>query len=180
MNHQMSATRCVTRNTPGLGSAGFPWKGTMRDAARNSSRRTRSCGEVCSGERNNMKLRKWHDADKKRRMELVRPDIDRIIRESGLPISDDKAWRILLTKSSSRKLKTRMELQTRKKMYTQCGKIFSTSAKVNLHAAPNAPVKKRPRREAEKGKMCTQCYNCLLYTSPSPRDRTRSRMPSSA
>ena len=24
------------------------------------------------------------------------------------------------------------------------------------------------------------CINCLLYTSPSPRDRTRSRMPSSA
>ena len=26
----------------------------------------------------------------------------------------------------------------------------------------------------------TLFYNCLLYTSPSPRDRTRSRMPSSA
>ena len=26
----------------------------------------------------------------------------------------------------------------------------------------------------------TEAYNCLLYTSPSPRDRTRSRMPSSA
>ena len=26
----------------------------------------------------------------------------------------------------------------------------------------------------------TQPYFCLLYTSPSPRDRTRSRMPSSA
>ena len=25
-----------------------------------------------------------------------------------------------------------------------------------------------------------QAYSCLLYTSPSPRDRTRSRMPSSA
>ena len=25
-----------------------------------------------------------------------------------------------------------------------------------------------------------ECYGCLLYTSPSPRDRTRSRMPSSA
>ena len=25
-----------------------------------------------------------------------------------------------------------------------------------------------------------QTYTCLLYTSPSPRDRTRSRMPSSA
>ena len=26
----------------------------------------------------------------------------------------------------------------------------------------------------------TNVYTCLLYTSPSPRDRTRSRMPSSA
>ena len=26
----------------------------------------------------------------------------------------------------------------------------------------------------------TEQYSCLLYTSPSPRDRTRSRMPSSA
>ena len=26
----------------------------------------------------------------------------------------------------------------------------------------------------------THCKDCLLYTSPSPRDRTRSRMPSSA
>ena len=25
-----------------------------------------------------------------------------------------------------------------------------------------------------------ECWICLLYTSPSPRDRTRSRMPSSA
>ena len=25
-----------------------------------------------------------------------------------------------------------------------------------------------------------EAWNCLLYTSPSPRDRTRSRMPSSA
>ena len=33
------------------------------------------------------------------------------------------------------------------------------------------------------GVRCTKAggpSNCLLYTSPSPRDRTRSRMPSSA
>ena len=30
------------------------------------------------------------------------------------------------------------------------------------------------------GVYCDTCYTCLLYTSPSPRDRTRSRMPSSA
>ena len=29
-------------------------------------------------------------------------------------------------------------------------------------------------------KISEGCDNCLLYTSPSPRDRTRSRMPSSA
>ena len=28
--------------------------------------------------------------------------------------------------------------------------------------------------------ICEQTEDCLLYTSPSPRDRTRSRMPSSA
>ena len=28
--------------------------------------------------------------------------------------------------------------------------------------------------------MITTIWTCLLYTSPSPRDRTRSRMPSSA
>ena len=28
--------------------------------------------------------------------------------------------------------------------------------------------------------MWQQAYHCLLYTSPSPRDRTRTRMPSSA
>ena len=31
-----------------------------------------------------------------------------------------------------------------------------------------------------KGKIYAQSTPCLLYTSPSPRDRTRSRMPSSA
>ena len=36
-------------------------------------------------------------------------------------------------------------------------------------SAPTAPYNNVPR-----------AYTCLLYTSPSPRDRTRSRMPSSA
>ena len=32
----------------------------------------------------------------------------------------------------------------------------------------------------EKEEQLLEIINCLLYTSPSPRDRTRSRMPSSA
>ena len=33
---------------------------------------------------------------------------------------------------------------------------------------------------AEHNKIAVPALTCLLYTSPSPRDRTRSRMPSSA
>ena len=35
-------------------------------------------------------------------------------------------------------------------------------------------------KEAEDAARVAEDYPCLLYTSPSPRDRTRSRMPSSA
>ena len=36
------------------------------------------------------------------------------------------------------------------------------------------------RRKEETAKTIAQIHNCLLYTSPSPRDRQKSRMPSSA
>ena len=39
------------------------------------------------------------------------------------------------------------------------------------------------QREDDKEEVLNrrlEIYSCLLYTSPSPRDRTRSRMPSSA
>ena len=35
-------------------------------------------------------------------------------------------------------------------------------------------------REYHAKSAGVRTYTCLLYTSPSPRDRTRSRMPSSA
>ena len=37
-----------------------------------------------------------------------------------------------------------------------------------------------PQKLVANRDAVVQVYNCLLYTSPSPRDRTRSRMPSSA
>ena len=40
-------------------------------------------------------------------------------------------------------------------------------------------VKNQPA-SPERDEMIELCKGCLLYTSPSPRDRTRSRMPSSA
>ena len=41
----------------------------------------------------------------------------------------------------------------------------------------NAPIQSIVERQIQ---LAATRYVCLLYTSPSPRDRTRSRMPSSA
>ena len=45
---------------------------------------------------------------------------------------------------------------------------------IQTHTAASAEIKLPVR------KRVAACRDCLLYTSPSPRDRTRSRMPSSA
>ena len=41
-------------------------------------------------------------------------------------------------------------------------------------------IKEMGLEYAEKGKNAALDLACLLYTSPSPRDRQKSRMPSSA
>ena len=47
-------------------------------------------------------------------------------------------------------------------------------------SAVNSITKKIVEHMADKATKGDLLYICLLYTSPSPRDRTRSRMPSSA
>ena len=47
------------------------------------------------------------------------------------------------------------------------------------HLVTNGEVADAYLRAYDVGEECG-CISCLLYTSPSPRDRTRSRMPSSA
>jgi len=42
------------------------------------------------------------------------------------------------------------------------------------------PTEIEPESPKEAGGLTPRMAACLLYTSPSPRDRTRSRMPSSA
>ena len=44
----------------------------------------------------------------------------------------------------------------------------------------NLVVPEENRKIAQNDNLVTFSGSCLLYTSPSPRDRTRSRMPSSA
>ena len=60
--------------------------------------------------------------------------------------------------------------QARSKVRTE--ELYNIIKQIADHIDPPKAVPAAPARSAPK--------TCLLYTSPSPRDRTRSRMPSSA
>ena len=67
----------------------------------------------------------------------------------------------------------------------QVGKLAKLEADINLaetgkHKNPFSRLTKGLTSSEEEGFAIAQAKICLLYTSPSPRDRTRSRMPSSA
>ena len=51
--------------------------------------------------------------------------------------------------------------------------------KKGFNPVPHFPARSM-HDEKELKDYVSRCKDCLLYTSPSPRDRTRSRMPSSA
>ena len=63
---------------------------------------------------------------------------------------------------------------------TNNGKSFLTPNVIIAGGVGSFEPRKFSQKECEKFEDKTIFYSCLLYTSPSPRDRTRSRMPSSA
>ena len=65
---------------------------------------------------------------------------------------------------------------TRQRVVTDFSEITSSKPKRSL-IVPKHRVKGRNNRGVI---TCRHRGGCLLYTSPSPRDRTRARMPSSA
>ena len=80
-------------------------------------------------------------------------------------------------------------MRTFKEFVTLCEKAYDkemgqtikkigTGVKVGAERKKTAPEKRR-MKAAGGGKM-VPAKDCLLYTSPSPRDRQKSRMPSSA
>ena len=67
--------------------------------------------------------------------------------------------------------------------------LFSLSAKAEFRLGVDYTMVSNPMPVKQDGVVevmesfwygCNACYSCLLYTSPSPRDRQKSRMPSSA
>ena len=61
------------------------------------------------------------------------------------------------------------------------GKQLEMHEKIASHTKTASDEKNKKQHQIEvKLIQLEDLYGCLLYTSPSPRDRTRSRMPSSA
>ena len=72
---------------------------------------------------------------------------------------------------------TMLRLYEKKHYYKEIAK-FSTWIYTIARNLANTELRKRKRRKTTY--LSQMSKDCLLYTSPSPRDRTRSRMPSSA
>ena len=64
--------------------------------------------------------------------------------------------------------------------YKKVGNFVYTSGHVPITSSKNYLGKIPSEVSLEDGYKAAELCACLLYTSPSPRDRTRSRMPSSA
>ena len=93
--------------------------------------------------------------------------------------STENVWRVLGLESScddtAASVLKIVDNNKEKKVEILSSIVFNQN---KLHVNFNGVVPEiAARAHCEKIDICT---NCLLYTSPSPRDRTRSRMPSSA
>ena len=97
------------------------------------------------------------------------------------------SWQLTLTLLALAPLVFLLALGFRRLARLVTRKGFRAIAEVNAaiqEAVTGISVAKNFRQEAAiYNHFCevnSQSYSCLLYTSPSPRDRTRYRMPSSA
>ena len=94
-------------------------------------------------------------------------------------------WEKVTTSSQKQKLGTRMQIADREFVYSQAGEDI-TVGKLVMGAAGTAAHQVDLAVSASSAGATTITLSgsltitCLLYTSPSPRDRQKSRMPSSA
>ena len=80
-------------------------------------------------------------------------------------------WQRLAGGASELQLLAETDLERCWRSWRPCALLWRSSTAFRRCMTPTSPVRRGPS---------VRCVNCLLYTSPSPRDLARSRMPSSA
>ena len=81
-----------------------------------------------------------------------------------------------------------VDIGVRENVKVVCGAPNAHDGLLTIYAPPGSTIPKngmklevsKIRGETSYGMLCSESELCLLYTSPSPRDRQKSRMPSSA
>ena len=104
-------------------------------------------------------------------------DSNRLVELAAVACDDRKAGDIKLLKVDKVSSIADWILITEGLSDVQVRAIVNNVEKTIREEAHLLPLRKEGINEA---KWALLDYGCLLYTSPSPRDRTRSRMPSSA
>ena len=97
---------------------------------------------------------------------------------------DSSAWKIKLPKARTKKVKEMKIAVWPDEPYAEVDEEITSLIKETAddlqHAGAQVETASPPMSFKEIDKIYSQLLNCLLYTSPSPRDIMRSRMPSSA
>ena len=108
----------------------------------------------------------------------ARPDEIKIIRNFAL--GDDRAQEFLSVKAPKKDGPLRFVFAGNIGLYQNLGALVEAFAKLNPDDVQLVLVGEGRAKVGLIEQVSENNIPCLLYTSPSPRDRTRSRMPSSA
>ena len=106
-----------------------------------------------------------------------------LIEHGHLDYGENKVQEAIEKWTEIKKINSKIKLHMIGKLQTNKVK-FAVQIFDYIHSVDNEKLAKKIANEQNKinknVKVFLQVNICLLYTSPSPRDRTRSRMPSSA
>ena len=85
-----------------------------------------------------------------------------------------------MSKEKGRLFSIDLEHQSFGKNFTMSGNLWYFNSKDYVFDSQSERILKKSNTVTTINKLAKQVIYCLLYTSPSPRDKRQSRMPSSA
>ena len=121
-----------------------------------------------------LQKRDWMITDQKHSLVKEKQRCDKLLDRKQ---KNEREIRNLLKRIDATNKALEKEKSVRKKLQTELEKRPSPEPERSSRSSRPSQME---RRRSSRGSTAELSLPCLLYTSPSPRDRTRSRMPSSA